>query len=155
MHIASFKRESFEVPVLRDLENLELKDRAQLIADQMHIALPNDQKKRAQILNAMLHPEEDESPSDQRGIRGWGILPLSMVVGQHGIDDFEGSLDLLKEMTKRFSSEFGIRYFLLADQDRTLRILRGWLNEIPVTTFAAWSQRAHAPACRGPCNCRN
>lgn len=36
---------------------------------------------------------------------------------------------MLKEMTKRFSSEFGIRYFLLADQDRTLSILRGWIHD--------------------------
>jgi 3-methyladenine DNA glycosylase AlkC len=52
-----------------------------------------------------------------------------MVVGQHGVGDFDRSMGLLREMTKRFSSEFGIRYFLLADQARALATLEGWLDD--------------------------
>ncbi len=128
-HIASFERKTFEDPIQKELENLELKERAQLIADHVHIALPDNHEERARVLRAMLHPDDADQPSDECGICGWGIFPLSMVVGQHGLDDFDGSLLLLKEMTKRFSSEFGIRYFLLADQDRTLSILRGWADD--------------------------
>lgn len=128
-HITSFERKTFEDPIQRELEDLELKDRAQLIADHVHLALPDNHKKRARVLRAMLHPDDAGQPSDKQGIRGWGIFPLTMVVGQHGLDDFDGSLLLLKDMTRLFSSEFGIRYFLLADQDRTLSIMRGWMND--------------------------
>lgn len=128
--MALFDRSAFEDPILRALDDLELKARAQLIADHIHLALPSDHENRSRILRAMLDPEGNEArPSDERGLRGWGVFPLTMVVGQHGLDEFEGSLSLLKEMTGHFSSEFGIRYFLLADQDRAIRIIRGWIND--------------------------
>ncbi len=131
-HAAGFDRQGFEAPVLGALEALELKARAQLIADHVHINLPGDHGERARILEAMLHPDEEDKAdglSDEDGICGWGVMPLTMVVGQHGVDDFERSLAVLKEMTKRSSSEYAVRYFLLADQDRALGIMGGWASD--------------------------
>ena len=131
-HVESFDRPAFEDPILEHLDALELKQRAQLIADGMYRALPPDDGERARILLAMLHPDEGNAAdrtSDTDGICGWGIMPMTMLVGQHGIADFERSLGLLKEMTKRFSAEFGIRYFLLADQDRALDTIGGWTED--------------------------
>lgn len=131
-HVSNFERMGFEAPVLEALESLELKARAQLIADHVHLALPGDAGTRAHILEAMLHPDEEDhadQPSDEAGICGWGVMPLTMVVGQHGQDDFERSLALLKEMTKRSSSEFAVRYFLLADQARGLGIMGDWVGD--------------------------
>ena len=128
-HVVSFERKAFEDPIHKALEDLELKQRAQLIADHVHLALPDIPKARARVLRAMLHVANVDQQSDEHGIGGWGVFPLTMVVGQHGLDDFEGSLSLLKEMTSRFSSEFGVRYFLLADQDRALSIMLGWIDD--------------------------
>lgn len=122
----------FAAPILAALEPLELKARAQLIADHLHAALPADAAARARILAALLHPDpldHADRPSDDLGLCGWAVLPLTMVVGQHGLADFGGSMTLLREMTKRFSAEFGIRYFLLADQDRALSMMAGWLDD--------------------------
>lgn len=58
-----------------------------------------------------------------------GTLPLSAVVGQHGLSAFEESLSVLREMTKRFSSEFNVRYFLLADRDPALSIKACWTSD--------------------------
>jgi 3-methyladenine DNA glycosylase AlkC len=127
-HISSFNRESFEKPICALLEQLELKDRAQLIADHLHAALPNDLHDRARVIRAMLRPEAGQV-SDELGIGGWGVFPLSIAVGQHGLDDFGGSLELLKDMTHLFSSEFGVRYFLLADQERALQIMGSWVRD--------------------------
>lgn len=131
-HLKPFNRSEFLAAILPQLESLELKERSQLIADTLHTVLPTHFKKRNAILLAMLHPltdSENSLQSDDTGIRGWGMLPLCAVVGQYGIDDFDASLKLLKEMTKRFSSEFDIRYFLLADQARVLAILSEWLDD--------------------------
>ncbi len=131
-NIEGFNKELFNKEILFSLDSLGLKARTQLIADQLHLFLPADYKKRADILKAILHPNKDyhkDLHSDADGIRNWGMLPLTMVVGQHGIDDFEGSLNLLKEMTSRFSSEFDVRYFLISDQDRALNIMRGWIDD--------------------------
>lgn len=127
-----FDRDGFESAIRSELGGLEFKQRAQLIADQIHLALPTDPADRARILLGMLHPDELGSitaDSDDQGITGWGVQPLTMLVGQHGVADFDRSMDLLKAMTKRSSSEFGIRYFLLADQGRALDIMRAWIDD--------------------------
>ena len=130
-----FDRSSFEGAVLAELDDLELKDRARLIADRMHDVLPASLGKRNKLLAAMLHPmdregdEPEDGQSDERGIRGWGMMPLTMVVGLYGVDEFDGSLGLLRTMTPRWTSEFDVRYFLLADQDRALATMTGWLGD--------------------------
>lgn len=127
-----FDAACFAAPILAALEPLELKARAQLIADHVHAALPSDPADRAHILMGLLHPDpldHADRPADDLGLCGWSVLPLTMVVGQHGLGDFDRSMALLREMTKRFSSEFGVRYFLLADQGRALAILTGWRDD--------------------------
>jgi len=131
-HIDGFERTDFEGPILDELEHLELKARAQLIADHLYAELPEDQSRRDAILRAMLHPVEDYdaySQCDEDGVRGWGVLPMSMVVGQHGLGDFDPSLALLAEMTSRFSSEFAVRFFLLEDQARALATMGSWVTD--------------------------
>ncbi|PWQ94570.1 DNA alkylation repair protein [Leucothrix arctica] len=131
-HIINFDAEGFENNILETLETLELKGRAQLISDQLHVVLPNDDKARQKVLYTILHPEEldnGDKPSDEDGIRNWGIFPLTLVVGQHGTHDIEESLLLLKAMTKRFTSEFGIRDLLIADQSKALMVLQQWLTD--------------------------
>lgn len=132
LHLTSFDRSTFERSILATLTDLELKQRVQLIADTLFEVLPNDVVERNQVLLKMLHPEttgEIAGISDETGLRGWAIYPLTMVVGQHGLDEFEGSLNLLKEMTKRFSAEFDVRYFLIADQERALAVMAPWAND--------------------------
>jgi len=131
-HLASFNRNQFESAIVDELDRLELKERAQLIADQLHSVLPTDHKTRHRILLDMLHPLEDADngmQSDGQGIRGWGMMPLCAVVGQHGLETFDESMDVLKQMTSRFSSELDVRYFLLADQERALEIMTGWIDD--------------------------
>ncbi len=130
--LSTFDRTLFEQSILNDLDGLELKARAQLIADHLHAVLPEDYKVRYKIILDMLHPADDINggqQSDAEGICGWGMMPLGLVVGQHGLVAFEASLLLLKEMTIRFTSEFDVRYFLLADQQRALDIMQGWIKD--------------------------
>lgn len=128
-----FDEQDFTAAVGARLEGLELMARAQLIADELARRLPGSTPERSEILSAILHPYVDgrdhELGSNAKGIRGWGTIPLSLIAGQRGLDDFEGSLDLLKEMTSRFSSEFGIRYPLLHDQSRAIEQMAPWVSD--------------------------
>lgn len=131
-HVKGFEAPAFTAAIVPRLETLELKARAQLIADQVHAALPADPAQRAKVLLALLHPDDGHQVNRQsgdEGVCGWGILPLTMVVGQHGVADFDRSMRLLKEMTKRFTSEFAIRHFLLADQARAIATLADWVDD--------------------------
>jgi 3-methyladenine DNA glycosylase AlkC len=131
-HLPGFDARAFAAPVIEALPALELKARAQAIADALHAHLPPDGDLRARVLTAALHPDPLDHaglPADASGLCGWAVLPLTMVVGQHGVGDFARGMEVLREMTKRFTAEFGIRHFILADQARALSILGGWLSD--------------------------
>jgi len=51
------------------------------------------------------------------------------VVAQHGLSDFELSLNLLKDMTAYFSCEFDIRPYIIADQAKALSIIKTWAHD--------------------------
>lgn len=115
-----------------DLEALELKQRSDQITEAMARYLPADFEHAAAILMACLtedvdieHSRKEESP----GLSGMGIMPMTNYVGRYGKDHFDHAMALFKEMTKRFSSEFGIRYLLLAQPGRTLAELKKWTRD--------------------------
>lgn len=131
-HWTAFDQDAFLSEVLDGLEDLELKARVDCVANGLLRHLPPETSARSAILRAVLHPEQGSSPeqtSDDTGMRGFVIWPLSLIAGRHGLDDLDVTLDLLKDMTKRFSSEFGIRYPLVHDQDRVLDIISSWLDD--------------------------
>lgn len=131
-HSVDFDPVSFEADVLGKLEELELKPRAQWIADCLHKHLPPEWQERARILRTALHPVSSgnsDDPTGESGLRGWAIMPLTMLVGQQHTARFDEAMALLKEMTRRFTSEFAVRYFLLADQTRALAIMKDWLSD--------------------------
>lgn len=78
------------------------------------------------MLNYSATPDQDCGPD---GISGWGGMPLSMVIGQHGIGNFEESLALLKQMTKISTSDVAVCYFLVADQERAVDVIRSWNHD--------------------------
>lgn len=122
----------FSRTVLTDLHTLEMKGRVQSIANALFRELPENSVERHAVLQGMLHPVVGigfNRSSDNQGIAGWGIWPLSLIVGQHGLDDFEGGMALLREMTQRSTAEFAIRYFLIADQERSLAIMAPWVDD--------------------------
>lgn len=131
-HVGRPTARRFRAKVLERIEGLEMKGRVQLIADILLDALPTEVRARHRVLGAMLHPDIGKGfdrASDERGIAGWGIWPLSLVVGQHGLDDFDGGLALLREMTRRSTAEFAIRYLLVADQPRALALIAPWVDD--------------------------
>lgn len=131
-HLPGFVRADFEPPLLAALPHLELKQRAQRIADHLHDILPSALPERHAILLAMLHPDDQGSAgksSDGDGLCGWGIYPLTIVVGQHSHAEFDDALAVLREMTKRGTAEFDVRPYLIADQSRALAIITPWARD--------------------------
>ena len=56
-------------------------------------------------------------------------MPMSDLVGLRCAEAFDTSLMAQKEMTKRFSSEFGIRHLILQDQDRAMAEITRWADD--------------------------
>lgn len=132
-HTAGFNKKGFVDDATEGLEFLELKQRTDRIADVMIKYLPDDFEKAGEIMLSCLgtHLGDDLSAGvvDSNGISGWAVTPMAQYVGMQGHDHFDLSMGLLKEMTKRASSEFAIRFFLLNDADKTLPYLKDWVSD--------------------------
>jgi 3-methyladenine DNA glycosylase AlkC len=124
-----FDQAAFVTAATKNLHALELKERSAQITTAMVTFLPNDFEKAAAIMLASLAPDDWDGGSKANGITGWGIMPMTHFVGLHGLEHFDLSMTLLKEMTKRFSSEFDIRFFLLKEPARTLSVLEKWARD--------------------------
>lgn len=122
----------FAAPLLPQLPKLELKQRVGLVADALHATLPTDPDIRGSVLLAMLHPDDSgnwNAGSTADGLCGWGIWPLTIVVGQYGLGSTERALEVLKEMTKRGTSEFDVRPFIAADPKHALKLIAAWTDD--------------------------
>lgn len=119
----AFDKARFIDLATRDMQQLELMQRSIRIRDALAETLPAEFTKAATLLSASL-PQEG-----QPGLTGWALLPVSQFVAQRGLDDFDLSLDLLKQLTPHFTGEFGIRPFIHLDQARALATIGGWATE--------------------------
>lgn len=130
----TFDGEAFVAFVLDGFDGLELKQRSARIAEGLGHFLPANFPQSVTILTNCLHPNEDVpnlngADIGAMGVRGWMALPLTEYVAEHGMDHFDLAMEALKEMTKRFSSEFAVRFFLLQDTERALSILQDWVTD--------------------------
>jgi len=116
-----------------NLDALELKARSGQITNAMIEYLPDDFEEAGEIMLASLKNSLDDDvfaeSVDANGIAGWAVMPMTHYVGLRGINHFDLSMLLLKQMTKCSSSEFGIRFFLLDAPTKTLSVLKSWTKD--------------------------
>ena len=128
-----FDREGFIRDAADHLEALALKARSEQITHAMRTHLPDDFVHAGHILLESLAPEDGSDlakvPVNAHGISGWAVMPMAHYVGQWGMSHFDLSMTLLRAMTIRSSSEFGIRFFLLEKQEETLGVLMAWTKD--------------------------
>ncbi len=126
-----FDEAGFNAMATDNLEALELKQRSTQITKALRAFMPRDFEKTANIMLKSLAPEEGYDISTNHsdaGIVGWAIMPMVDYVGLYGLDNFDVSMNLFKQLTKRSSSEFGIRYFIIEKPKETLDVLKTWLE---------------------------
>ncbi|MBL4771920.1 MAG: DNA alkylation repair protein [Planctomycetes bacterium] len=109
------------------LQALELKARAQLVGECLRKALPADMGQALTILTDAICATPEVTVDDMQG--GWPMFPINSLVATYGLDHPELSLILLFEVTKRFTSEFGIRPFLEQHTELTLDQLHIWASD--------------------------
>jgi len=122
-----FDAAGFTEAATTGLEGLELFDRSRQLSAALADYLPVDRGEAISILTRSL-PSESQDPG-WSGVGGFTLLPYSMFVADHGLDHFEEALKLQYEVTKRFTSEFSIRNFLLSEPERTLARLSDWVTD--------------------------
>ena len=122
---AGFDQDAFTAAVMAGLEELELKDRINLVADQVRAQLPDDWAQAAHHVIAMAEtlagPRLDDDEASSSGMEPW---PMCSVIERHGVDHPTESLAAMEHLTKSFSCEFAIRPFLIHHLEQTLAACR-------------------------------
>lgn len=112
-----------------------LMERGHAIAKSLREHLPDNYAKAVDILLASLTPPL--TTTEDNGLGGFFYLPHTLFIAKYGIDPdgndgkdpFEISMKAQYELTRRFSSEFSIRPFLIHQQERTLHRLLEWMTD--------------------------
>ncbi len=132
-HVVHFRESDFVQQASHQLENLELKQRSQQIYQALCDHLPQDFLQASEAIKRSLHPCCEGAPvraeTDELGIQGWLIMPFAEYAGLRGGDHLPEALELLRELTMRFSSEFGIRHLIKKDPLQVLSVIHSWTED--------------------------
>lgn len=126
----SFKKNEFVRDVVSKFPELELKARISCIAKCLKKYLPSDYRSAVGVLlKALPAPNNPNLSDDDFG--DFIYAPYAEFVAKNGCtkNDLEFSLQALKNMTVRFSSEDAIRYFINAFSKETIRELLAWTKD--------------------------
>jgi 3-methyladenine DNA glycosylase AlkC len=131
--VPAFDEKSFRRRAGRNLEALELKERSAQIEEALTEFLPDDFPVAAEVLRRTVRDEghggTEPDAAAQEGLSGLALMPVADYVAHHGMEYLDLALGLLREITMRSSSEFAIRPFLVAEQERTLTVLKEWAGD--------------------------
>jgi 3-methyladenine DNA glycosylase AlkC len=130
-----FKGDAFRRAALTGLGPLALLQRGQHLARVLRAHLPTRYEDAVDILIRSLTPPS--KPSDEHGLAVFFYLPHVSFVALFGLDaaenggrdPFEVSMRAQYEFTRRFSSEFSMRPFLIRYPERTLARLIEWTRD--------------------------
>lgn len=129
----TFPRKRFVSLASENLESLELKQRSTQIYTALVECLPPSFPQAAAWIESVLHPSCDGNPAGEGttedGVQGWLVMPLAEYAGLHGKDDLESAMALMRQLTMRFTSEFGIRHLIMAHPQPCLAIMKRWCDD--------------------------
>ena len=125
-HLPTFKTEAFIQQIEAAIDDQELKQRVETIADALFQQLPANYNNALDILQNILGPENQKETG--MFIKGYWLMPLAFFVEKYGLEHFTRSIQFIEEITKRNTGEYAIRPFLLAQPERTLKVAFRWSN---------------------------
>lgn len=123
----AFPADRFRKEVMAALPPLSLMQRARAIANALRHHLPPHYPDALEVLLNSLGPDDSTGGID--GMGGFRHLPLLNFVGAYGLEHPELSLNALRQMTKHFSAEFDIRYFVERHYDLTMAAVQNWTSD--------------------------
>ncbi len=121
----NFPEKKFTKEVLENFPQLELKERIFLMRQKLEEFLPQKFEKSAEIILKALPPEFDSKKTDD-DFGDFILAPFQYFVAKNGNNkkDLKLSLKTLSEITKRFTTEDGIRYFINSYPKETFSFLQ-------------------------------
>ncbi len=126
----AFDGKGFTTTVMRKLPELELKARITWVSECLERFLPGEYNQAVAILLQSL-PSHDDKTHTGTDFGIFTYAPHSDFVAKYGCTkaNLKQSLGALKEMTKRYSAEDAIRYFINAFPKETMAKLLVWSKD--------------------------
>lgn len=123
----TFDTNSFIRSVDKEYRNKELKDRVKLISDSLYLYLPNDYIQVSKIFKSIMGPENP----NETGMftEYYWLMPIAKYVEDRGLDNFDTSMELIYEITKRNTGEYAIRPYINAYPELTVRRMQKWSKD--------------------------
>jgi len=124
---SSFKSKHYIKKVKSGVQNLELKDRVELMADELHVGLDEDYKQAMTTLLKILGPENP----NETGMFSefYWVMPIAKYVEKYGLDHYDLSMQAIEEITKRNTSEYTIRPYIEMYPKRTITKMKKWSKD--------------------------
>lgn len=134
---SSLDEDAFFRFMVRDLDQLELKQRITRAVEACGQFLPSD---FPQALNILYRFAENKDIQ-------FFYLFLSEFVATYGLDDYDRSIQALHDFTPLFSSEFAIRPFIQRHPQKTLKHMLRWTSStnVHVRRLASEGSRPRLP----------
>ena len=121
---SDFAKDDFVNQVKQGVSSLELKDRVEFIADQLYQHLQTTYVDSLLILSKILGPENENETGMFKEF--YWVMPVAKYVEKYGLENFEESMEAIKEITKRNTGEYAIRPYIKAYPDQTIARLQEW-----------------------------
>ena len=119
-----FDSNAFVAAIDKGVPTLELKDRVELIADVLFTALGSDFEKGVGILLQIVGPENPEETGMFTNF--YWLMPVAKYVEKYGLPHYDLSMNMIVEITKRHTSEYAIRPFIVQYPQKTLTQMKEW-----------------------------
>lgn len=119
-----FDSAKFIYNIDQGVQNLELKDRVELIADELNCSLRGNFVQKIDPLLKILGPENEEETGMFK--KYYWIMPIAKFIEKYGLDDFDLSMVAIEEITKRNTGEYTIRPFIEKYPHRTMKQMFDW-----------------------------
>lgn len=119
-----FNKDAFILSIQNSIQNKALKQRVDLIADELHRHLPDDYPEATQILVRILGPENP----NETGMftEFYWVMPIARFVEKYGLNHYKISINAIEEITRRNTGEYAIRPFIQKHPNETLQVMKRW-----------------------------
>ncbi|MCH2204947.1 MAG: DNA alkylation repair protein [Lentisphaerales bacterium] len=124
---SEFDQQSFQQQVYKSFEDLSFSERNNRIAEALRDNLPQSYLKAVDVVFSSLGDELPEK--ELEGYDGFIYMAVCAFVSLAGMDHFQESMDIQKELTKRFTAEFSIRYFIQKYPEKSMAQMKVWATD--------------------------
>ncbi len=140
-----FKKDIFLNHYRGNFQDKEFHGRQDVTVEALEKSMSKDYLKNISVFHKILG--EELTATEGMFKDGWWLWGIGRYVEKHGIENFEASVDFIKELTKRHTGEFAIRPLLVKYPKEGMKVMETWSRDenVHVRRLASEGVRIRLP----------